>query len=687
MPNDYINQIQVGTSTYDIQDNIARNIIDSITTSLSTMAYVGDAPSDDNEYTRKNGQWTTSVAQYLYNMNANKFSLTTNYSTNDYVIYNNNFYKFTTAHAANNWNLEDAITTNIGNELSEIKNGYLPLTGGTLTGHLNLNNVRIYAKATGIDEDSAPSSAKNYAPYEWYDKDGNLIAHVELSQTVNNELRMNFGVRRYINSEWTWKNFFYQVAADGTLSYGFGSPSAVRNAIGASSGIFPASVGGTGASKASANRVFAGPSSGSDAAPTFRKLDAADIPELNASKITTGTLPINRGGTGATTADDAIANLGAVAKSGDTMTGPLTVQRNNGVPTYVSKLADYGYLANLPTDGSKWFDSQNVQDKNGKRISLIRNTVTAEGKVQTQIGALRNNSDDTTTWNTVTLGIDAAKNLSVSFNSSAAWRKGLGLGQSDGSLPLTIAQGGTNATTADNAIANLGGVKKSGDTMTDSLTIETTSDKGFYVKNTNITLGSAPSSARWLGGFAIKDKDGKNTGYYETYIDASGNVYGNLVARNRYNNANSDNYLRLYSNVNGSKSVSVSHPDAWRTALGFSLTRGSDSPSAVKVSHNTNTTISEIDLTTAGLYILYCSANFSSNANGNRRYVFLFDSSDTNLGGATQTQVSPVAGSSTIIGFTGIVNISSSTTYHLRAYQDSGGDLNVTARVIWLKIL
>jgi coenzyme F420-reducing hydrogenase gamma subunit len=51
-----------------------------------------------------------------------------------------------------------------------------------------------------------------------------------------------------------------------------------------------------------ANLVFAGPSSGGPLAPTFRSLVAADIPSLDASKITTGTLPIARGGTNSATA-------------------------------------------------------------------------------------------------------------------------------------------------------------------------------------------------------------------------------------------------------------------------------------------------------------------------------------------------------------------------------------------------
>ncbi len=50
-----------------------------------------------------------------------------------------------------------------------------------------------------------------------------------------------------------------------------------------------------------ANTVFAGPTTGVDAAPTFRALVAADVPNLDAAKITTGTLPEARGGTNQST--------------------------------------------------------------------------------------------------------------------------------------------------------------------------------------------------------------------------------------------------------------------------------------------------------------------------------------------------------------------------------------------------
>ncbi len=81
-----------------------------------------------------------------------------------------------------------------------------------------------------------------------------------------------------------------------------------------------------------ANLVFAGPASGSAAAPTFRTLVAADIPTLNqnttgtASNVT-GTVAVANGGTGSTTAAGARTNLGATTIGGNlfTLTNPSSV--------------------------------------------------------------------------------------------------------------------------------------------------------------------------------------------------------------------------------------------------------------------------------------------------------------------------------------------------------------------------
>lgn len=75
------------------------------------------------------------------------------------------------------------------------------------------------------------------------------------------------------------------------------------------SGTLAVARGGTGAATASANAVFAGPSSGSTAAaPSFRALVAADIPNHSTAKLTSGTLGIARGGTGSTAVTQVVSN-------------------------------------------------------------------------------------------------------------------------------------------------------------------------------------------------------------------------------------------------------------------------------------------------------------------------------------------------------------------------------------------
>ncbi len=76
-------------------------------------------------------------------------------------------------------------------------------------------------------------------------------------------------------------------------------PSSHTHAAGnITSGTLPVERGGTGVDTTAKNKVFSGPSTGDDAAPSFRKLEAADIPSLPASKIGSGILNTSRGGTG-----------------------------------------------------------------------------------------------------------------------------------------------------------------------------------------------------------------------------------------------------------------------------------------------------------------------------------------------------------------------------------------------------
>lgn len=112
-----------------------------------------------------------------------------------------------------------------------VQNGFLPLSGGTLTGNVELGNARIQAKSAVIDEDVLPGSTVYYAPYEVYDKNGNLIGHVEWYEQASGAIGITLGVRRKINGSWTWKQVTMSVKADGTISYTVAEPASFRSAL------------------------------------------------------------------------------------------------------------------------------------------------------------------------------------------------------------------------------------------------------------------------------------------------------------------------------------------------------------------------------------------------------------------------------------------------------------------------
>lgn len=104
---------------------------------------------------------------------------------------------------------------------------------------------------------------------------------------------------------------------------------------------------GTGFNNQSANAVLAGPASGGAGAVSFRALVAADIPDLDAAKLTSGLLPVARGGTGAGTAAGAFAALAPVLAKGDLLahdgTAPLRLEvGSEGQVLKVRAAADEG---------------------------------------------------------------------------------------------------------------------------------------------------------------------------------------------------------------------------------------------------------------------------------------------------------------------------------------------------------
>lgn len=98
-----------------------------------------------------------------------------------------------------------------------------------------------------------------------------------------------------------------------------------------------------------ANTVFAGPNTGSPAAPAFRALVSDDIPNLNASKITAGTLVHERGGLEA----DVSAYDGLIRIASGATTNLKSKFAETTAPTTGDDNTQ-GYVV-----GSRWIDTTN----------------------------------------------------------------------------------------------------------------------------------------------------------------------------------------------------------------------------------------------------------------------------------------------------------------------------------------
>lgn len=185
-------------------------------------------------------------------------------------------------------------------------------------------------------------------------------------------------------------------------------------------GTLPVAKGGTGATTASDNTVFAGPATGGPSAPSFRALVASDIPSHSTEKLTSGTLGVARGGTGVST-----FTAGIVKSTGGT--DALTTGSTVSLTTEVSGTLPVG---NGGT-GATTLNSSGVLLGNG-----------------------------TSAVSATTAG-SANQVLRVPGAGGAPAFGSIALGSSDAVTgTLGIANGGTGATTAAEALAALGGTRK-----------------------------------------------------------------------------------------------------------------------------------------------------------------------------------------------------------------------------------
>ena len=163
--------------------------------------------------------------------------------------------------------------------------------------------------------------------------------------------------------------------------------------------------------------------------PIWDTIDAADVPNFSASKITSGTLGVARGGTGA---ESFTAN--SLIMSGSTTTAALTTR---SITNNTSNTAITNSNTNIPTMNTIYYGLATINNASQSRATGIYAPTSAGTANQLLVSA---GGTSAPTW--------------LATASGAAYATSANGALTFGALP--IAQGGTGATTADNALINLG---------------------------------------------------------------------------------------------------------------------------------------------------------------------------------------------------------------------------------------
>ena len=261
-----------------------------------------------------------------------------------------------------------------------------------------------------------------------------------------------------------------------------------------------------------------------------------------------------------------------VKKTGDTMTGNL-VMDDRSVFAKSEDFKDGDTVDSSGAGRARFY----LADKDGYNLGYLAPYFNSNGDQATLLVARRHiESSNTDVANSLYLYVAPDGTRKIVVSDAAAWR------------------------------AAIAAVNKAGDTMSGALSLE---DGNFTAQGTAPVVASknkrmdATASSIEANSYATTchyDKDNRYVAYWQTAQYTTGEIRTTFCARKYVDGTAADNFIRLLISSAGAASVSLSHPAAWRSALGLSLpvTVGQGGTGAVGVS--LDNTISNIVTESSG---------------------------------------------------------------------------------------
>ena len=248
-------------------------------------------------------------------------------------------------------------------------------------------------------------------------------------------------------------------------------------------------------------------------------------------------IQLDKSGTGTWTVDEPASfrsAINAVNKSGDTVTGILSVKATN--------IDRDGANPSSNATGNNYL---RLLDKDSEYIGSVYPQRLTTGEERVLLQAVNEDTSNTQVTNAIAVGVKTDGTQTYSVSNAANFRSAI------------------NA------------VNKSGDTMTGSLNV---SGKHYYAKNTNVNRDATAPSSNTLGDsrYYFTDADNEIVGRVAVGRLTNGGMYMQISCWGEKTSDHTEigNHITIYANGDGSQTYGVSSPAYFRSAIGLGTDLG-----------------------------------------------------------------------------------------------------------------